>query len=82
MGIFSTLVLLPVKGPIDFTIWIARQIEEAANEQRNDQQSVLSSQLRAITEQWERGEVSQEEYETVADSLISELLLKSNDYQV
>ena len=63
-----TLPLAPVRG----TVWIAERLLEEAERQLNDPQ-VIEQQLLEAEERFERGEISEEEFELIEDELLRRL---------
>ena len=71
MGILRRLVLLPL-APVEGVVWLARVLQEIAEEELND-----PNRLRAVLEEaeeaHERGELSDEELAAVEDEILARL---------
>jgi len=63
-----TLPLAPVRG----TIWLAERLLEEAERELNDPQAIEQLLLEA-EQQFERGEISEEELELIEDELLRRL---------
>lgn len=72
MGILSTLILLPVKAPVDGAFWVARKLAEHVEEERNSP-AALRAALAEAERQLVSGELSEDAYEEIEDELISRL---------
>jgi len=72
MGILGSLLTLPVLGPIDGVLWIARTIEEQANAERWDE-SKVSGALAELELDLDLGKIDLEEYETREAALLEQL---------
>lgn len=72
MGLLSTLLFLPLKGPVDGSLWVARKITEAAEAQMNDP-SALRQALADAERQLEAGDISEEEYEELEEVILQRL---------
>lgn len=72
MGILSSVLLLPFKGPADGTIWVARKLAEAAEQQRNDP-GMLKSALIDAEKKLLSGELSEEEYDEIETEILTRL---------
>jgi hypothetical protein len=72
MGILGRLLTLPVLGPIDGLLWIARTIEEQANAERWDE-SKVSGALAELELDLDLGKIGLEEYETREAELLQQL---------
>src|SRR5579864_5693463 len=71
MGLLTKLVLLPL-APVDGVIWIARQLQEQANEQMYGSASI-GRQLTELREALDNGELTEEEYLEAEDVLLDRL---------
>ncbi|MFA8442736.1 gas vesicle protein GvpG [Yoonia sp.] len=69
MGLLRSLLSLPVKGPIDGTLWVARQIQDAADKELNDP-AALRKALAALETQLLAGAISEEEYDQAETRLL------------
>jgi len=72
MGILGSLLTLPVLGPIDGVLWIARTIEEQANAERWDE-SKVSGALAELELDLDLGKIDLEEYEAREAALLEQL---------
>lgn len=71
MGLLSSILLLPVKGPMDGAVWVAKKINESAQQEWNDPASIRKA-LVSLENQLLAGEISEDEY----DAAETELLLR------
>lgn len=71
MGILRSLILLPVKGPLDGAVWVAQRINERVQQDYNDPANVRNA-LISIEKQLLANEISEEVY----DALETDLLLR------
>jgi len=71
MGLFTGLLTLPL-APVRGTVWIAERLLEEAERELNDPR-VIEQQILAAEEQFERGEISEEEFELIEDELLRRL---------
>jgi hypothetical protein len=72
MGILGRLLTLPVLGPIDGVLWIARTIEEQANAERWDE-SKVGAALAELELDLDLGKIGLEEYEAREAALLQQL---------
>jgi len=73
MGLFTGLLLLPL-APLRGTIWIAERLGEYAERELSDEAS--ARRLLAEAElAFERGELTEAEYEAVEDELLERIEL-------
>ena len=73
MGLLLGLLTLPVSGPVRGTIWVAEQVQSAAERSWYDEGAVRR-ELAELDDRHEAGEIGDEEYEEAADALIDRLL--------
>ena len=71
MGLLTGLLTLPL-APVRGTIWIAERLLEEAERQLNDPEAI-EQQLLEAEERFERGEMSEEEFERIEDELLRRL---------
>ncbi|MEL6620758.1 MAG: gas vesicle protein GvpG [Pseudomonadota bacterium] len=71
MGLLRSLVLLPVKGPVDGAVWVANKVNESVQQEWNNPASVRKA-LVSLEQQLLAGEISEEAY----DAAETELLLR------
>ena len=71
MGLITGLLTLPL-APVRGTIWIAERLLEEAERELNDPANV-EQQLLDAEASYERGEISEEEYEQIEDALMRRL---------
>ena len=69
MGILRSLLSLPVKGPVNGGLWIARKIHETAEREMNDP-AALRSALVSLEKQLLAGEISEEDYDTAETEIL------------
>jgi hypothetical protein len=72
IGLLRKTLTLPVTGPTSGVFWIARQIAEAADAQRNDP-AVLREALVAAEAQLLAGDLSEDEYDAIEDDLLARM---------
>src|SRR5690606_30862462 len=73
VGLLLGLLTLPVSGPVRGTIWVAEQVQAAAERSWYDEGAVRR-ELAELDDRHEAGEIGDEEYEEAADALIDRLL--------
>ena len=71
MGLLTGLLTLPL-APVRGTMWIAERILEEAERQLDDPASI-EAQLLDAEARFERGEISEDEYERLEDALMRRL---------
>ena len=71
MGLFTGLLTLPL-APVRGTIWIAERLLEEAERELTDPASI-EQQLLEAEERFERGEISEDEFERIEDELLRRL---------
>ncbi|MEM6939779.1 MAG: gas vesicle protein GvpG [Pseudomonadota bacterium] len=76
MGLLTRLVMLPVKGPLDGTFWIASQLAEQVEKERNSP-AALRQALAEAEQQLLAGTLSEEAYDAIEDDLLHRLLKMS-----
>ncbi|HEX6788424.1 MAG TPA: gas vesicle protein GvpG [Gaiellaceae bacterium] len=80
MGLFTGLLLLPL-APLRGTIWLAGQLAEIADQELNDESTVVRLLLEAEMA-LEAGQISLAEYEEIEDDLLARLeLLRAADVE-
>ena len=80
MGIFTGLILLPL-APLRGTIWLAEKLAEIADQELNDESTVLRLLIEAEMA-LDAGQISQAEYEEIEDELLDRLeLLRAADIE-
>jgi hypothetical protein len=72
MGLLSRLLLLPVSGPLHGSLWVARQIAETVERDRNSP-TALREALRDAEARLIAGELSEQEYEAIETELLERL---------
>jgi hypothetical protein len=71
MGLLTGLLTLPL-APVRGTVWLAERLLEEAERELNDPHAI--EQLLVEAEQrFERGEISEEEFELIEDELLRRL---------
>lgn len=73
MGLLTGLLTLPL-APVRGTIWIAEQLAAQAERELGDE-TTLRRMLAEAERDFERGELSIEEYESIEDDLLERLEL-------
>jgi hypothetical protein len=73
MGLLTGLLTLPL-APVRGTIWIAEQLAAHAERELGDE-TTLRRMLAEAERDFERGELSVEEYESIEDDLLERLEL-------
>jgi hypothetical protein len=71
MGLLTGLLTLPL-APVRGTMWIAERLLEEAERELNDPR-VVEQRLLEAEERFERGEISEEEFELIEDELLRRL---------
>ena len=71
MGLLSSLILLPVKGPMDGAVWVANKVNESVQQEWNNPASIRKA-LVSLEKQLLAGEISEDAY----DAAETELLLR------
>ena len=71
MGLLSSLILLPVKGPMDGAVWVANKVNESVQQEWNNPASIRKA-LVSLEKQLLAGEISEAAY----DAAETELLLR------
>ena len=74
MGAFTTLLGLPVAGPLLGLGWLARRIAEAADLEMADPARIEAA-IAALERQLEAGEISEPDYDVREAELLAELTL-------
>ena len=72
VGILRRLVLLPL-APVEGVIWLARALQDVAEEELNDPER-LRGVLEEAEEAHRRGELSDEEVAAVEDEILARLV--------
>ena len=72
MGLLTRLLTLPVSAPAGGALWIARQVAEAAERERNDP-ATLKAALTAAERALEAGEIDEATYDRIEDDLLERL---------
>ena len=71
MGLFTGLLTLPL-APVRGTMWIAERLLEEAERELDDPRNI-EAQLLDVEARYERGEITEEEYELLEDALMRRL---------
>jgi NAD-specific glutamate dehydrogenase len=74
VGLLTGLITLPL-APVRGTIWIAEQLLEEAERQLNDP-TTIEQQLVDAEASFERGEMSQDDFERLEDELLRRLMAR------
>jgi hypothetical protein len=72
MGLIAKLLTAPVTGPVKAGWWVLERIIEEAEAELYDEQRIVA-ELRAIAEQVERGEISEDEHAAAEEILLDRL---------
>lgn len=72
MGLLRSLLALPLKAPVDGTLWVAQKIHESAQQELNDPTSIRKT-LVALEQKLLAGEISEEEYDEAETELLYRL---------
>lgn len=72
MGILSTLITLPITGPMKGSLWTARKIHEAAEQQFLDPASIRA-ELTRLESLLLAGEISDDVYDAAEFDLLKRL---------
>jgi uncharacterized membrane protein len=71
VGLITGLLTLPL-APVRGTIWVAEKLLEEAERELDDPRTI-AAQLDDLEEQFQRGEITAEEYELLEDALMRRL---------
>ncbi|MEM7520416.1 MAG: gas vesicle protein GvpG [Pseudomonadota bacterium] len=72
MGLLRTLAALPVKGPMDATLWVATKLAEQVEQERNSP-AALRAALAQAEQRLLAGELSEDDYDEIEDDLLRRL---------
>lgn len=72
MGLLTGLLTLPL-APVRGTIWVAERVLEEAERQLNDPEEI-ERQIVEAEEAYDRGELSEQEFEQLEEELLKRLL--------
>jgi hypothetical protein len=72
MGLLTGLLTLPL-APVRGTMWVAERLLEEAQRELDDPENI-EAQLLEAEGRFERGEISEEEYEVLEDALMRRLI--------
>jgi hypothetical protein len=72
MGLLTGLLTLPL-APVRGTMWVAERLLEEAQRELDDPANI-EAQLLEAEGRYERGEISEEEYEVLEDALMRRLI--------
>ncbi len=72
MGLLRTLLLAPIKGPMDGTLWVTSKIQEAAEAEYNDPARIRQA-LRGLEAALLRGEITEDAYDIAEEELLVRL---------
>lgn len=72
MGLLTRLLLLPVSAPASGSLWIARQIADCVERERNSP-AALREALRAAEADLISGTLSEAEYDAIETDLLERL---------
>jgi len=74
MGLITGLLTLPL-APVRGTVWIAERLLEEAERELDDPTNI-ELQLAEAEARYERGQISQDEYEQLEDELLRRLIAR------
>ncbi|GAA1438880.1 MULTISPECIES: gas vesicle protein GvpG [Nocardiopsis] len=72
MGLLRAILTAPAVAPVRFADWTARQVLEAAEREVYDP-SRIRQRLAELSERFDRGELSADEFDRLEDELLDEL---------
>ena len=72
MGLLSTLITLPVSGPIKGSLCVARQVHDAAERELNDP-GAIRRELARLERVFLAGEITEEAYDDAELELLQRL---------
>ena len=72
MGLLRSLILMPVKGPLDGAAWVARKIHDSAEQEWRNPASIRNA-LRDLEAQLLAGEISEDTYDAAETDLLRRL---------
>lgn len=72
MGLLIKLLTLPVMGPIEGVVWIAKKVAEQADKELYDEEKVRG-QLIELELRYDLGEINEEEYLAAEEILLGRL---------
>jgi hypothetical protein len=72
MGILTTLLTLPVSGPVKGTMWVLEKVHEAAEAQYYDP-GAIKRDLVDLERRLEAGEIDEETFEAAEEILLDRL---------
>lgn len=72
IGLLRSLLLAPIKGPVDATLWITSKIQEAAEAEHKDPARIRAA-LRELEEALLRGDITEEDYDDAEEDLLGRL---------
>lgn len=72
MGLLKSLILLPVKGPMDGALWVTKKINEAAEKEFNDP-AMLRKTLQALEDDLMAGRITEDAYDEAETQLLVRL---------
>lgn len=69
MGLLRSLLLLPLKGPVDGALWVTGQIMEAAEAEFNNP-ATLRKTLHQLEQDLIAGRISEDEYDEAETNIL------------
>jgi len=72
MGLIRSLLMLPVKGPMDGALWVTGQIMGAADREMNDP-GTLRKLLQSLEKDLIAGRITEEEYDEAETQILMRL---------
>jgi Gas vesicle protein G len=73
VGLFLTLITLPVSAPVGGVLWIAEQVAAAAEREYHDEEAIRL-RLGELEQRFQAGELTEDDYEAESDELFERLL--------
>lgn len=72
MGLLRSLLLLPVKGPMDGVLWVTSKIAETAEAELNDP-GTLRRELLRLEAELEAGRMTEADYDAAEEVILRRL---------
>lgn len=72
MGLLRSLLLAPIKGPVDGTLWVTGKIQEAAEAEYNDPARIRRA-LTSLEAALLRNDITEDEYDDAEEALLVRL---------
>ena len=72
IGLLRTVLLLPIKGPLDGVVWVAGKIDETAQREWRDPGTIRLA-LRDLEDRLLAGTISEADYDSAEADLLARL---------